>query len=280
MRRELAAAQRELGAQVKIEIAEARLAWRNEAREVANLDEQLWRTEQRLGQRIDEISQAQRLVLCHRAASPGSAAKRVPADNSPGRVLGVRGSPSGHPSQNEDVMAHSLASRAGAASVSAVREDSTFLTVGDASFQRAHADLSVQTPQGAHLESTDERPGDEDAARLVARRSGIQVSRRLQRLQDDPAGLDPPMARITRSVSTGHLSRSIYLEDPPVSQAPISGRGLADRVTLAARRLAGAEMPAARQTPQQRRTRSTQRPSPPRPVLERDPLLERAPVWR
>merc|ERR1719428_265395 len=63
----------------RAEVLESRLARKNEAAAMAALDEQLWLTDQRLSQRIDEVTHAQRLVLGSRTsprAAPGKRSQR------------------------------------------------------------------------------------------------------------------------------------------------------------------------------------------------------------
>lgn len=87
---ELASLQRQLGAELR---AEARALLKQEQHSIAALDEQLWLTDQRLGQRIDELVQAQ---ASNRAAVMAAASEAAAYSSAPHTPLNGARRPNQH----------------------------------------------------------------------------------------------------------------------------------------------------------------------------------------
>lgn len=104
LREELAAAQHQLSAGLR---AEARALAKNEQVTVAALDEQLWLTDQRLSQRIDELAHAhERTVVAAAAASSAASMAHEAAQRSRSQdLLGMPGSCSKLPSMHRGLSA-------------------------------------------------------------------------------------------------------------------------------------------------------------------------------
>jgi len=125
---DLSALQRRSAAELRVEV---RTAIRNEAAAVAALDEQLWLTDQRLGQRIDDLEQAFANPVVP-ASSPPRERKVVCKPTTPLRVLPARR----QPGRATDSAASVLAARAaeGVSDTSDVDPLPSSLAVGMASF--------------------------------------------------------------------------------------------------------------------------------------------------